>query len=132
MADWTILIDGWNEAQLANQRLVAAVKPTGYLGRGVKAMTLEAQRQAINVTHVDTSALKHSHRVQFKNTKSDAVGVVYVGAVTNPKTGETTSNYGIIEHQRGGEHAFYQIVVTDRLDDLLRVFDRTFEGAFAR
>jgi hypothetical protein len=110
MFDVRLSITGIQEAQAANNRLIAAVKPTGATGRAVKYGTVEASRVAQVLTHVDTDALRASHRMQYAGLQ----GRVYLDpSAQNPRSHALTSAYGPIEHARGGQHAFYQRVVDE-------------------
>lgn len=100
-------IKGIQQAQQANLRLMRAIKPQNGLGRGAYKATFSLHRYAVSVTHVDTGALKASHRI---GQLGPAKYRIYIDpASKNPRTGELPSIYGITEHRRGGEHAFYEI-----------------------
>lgn len=103
-------ITGIQEAQAANNRAIAALKPSGAFGRAIQYGTLSAHRYAVGLTHVDTGALKSSHRMEVQGLR----GRVYIdpGAV-NPRSNRRTAIYGEYEHERGGEHAFYERVVNE-------------------
>lgn len=106
-----ITIKGIQEAQAANQRLMAAVKPTGALGRAIQYMASEAMRMSMTYTHVDTGALKASHRTK---QEGPARWRIYLDPrATNPRNGRLTSIYGPYEHNRGGMHAFYERTYTN-------------------
>jgi hypothetical protein len=105
MFDVKLSITGIQEAQTANNRLIAAVRPTGAAGRAVKYGTVEAARVAGIITHRDTGALATSHRMQYAGLR----GRVYLDpTAANPRSHALTSVYGPIEHARGGQHAYYQ------------------------
>jgi hypothetical protein len=95
-------IKGLQEAQDANLRLIAAVKPNGALGRAVQYATIAAQRYMVSVTHVDTGALRASERMSLNGE----VGRIYIDANAINPHGQRPSVYGVFEHGRGGEHAF--------------------------
>ncbi len=102
-------ITGIQEAQRANLRLMRAIKPQNGLGRGAYKATFSLHRYAVAVTHVDTGALRASHRI---GQLGPAKYRIYIDpASKNPRTGELPSIYGITEHRRGGEHAFYKIAM---------------------
>ena len=96
-------IEGIQEAQDANLRDIAAMGPSGALGEAVRFVTVGLHRHALIVTHVDTGALRGSHRMLIDGGRAE----IYIdpGSV-NPKGGRPAV-YGPIEHERGGEHAFY-------------------------
>ena len=104
-------ITGIQEAQDACLRWATAVQPKGALGRAVQYMTVEAQRRAVELTHVDTGALRASHRIAYDGP---ARGRVFIdGGTVNPRSRQRTAMYGYWEHERGGEHAFYARVVDE-------------------
>jgi hypothetical protein len=116
MFDVRLSITGLQEAQAANNRLTAAVKPAGALGRAVKYGTLEASRVAQVLTHVDTGALRASHRTQYAGLQ----GRVFLDpAATNPRSHALTSVYGPIEEQRGSTHAFYRRTIAEHGERIL-------------
>lgn len=98
-------IQGIQEAQRANEQLIAAMKPSGALGRMVQYATVLAHRYTVAITHVDTGALRASHRMNVLGGR----GEIYLDpTATNPRTGTPTAEYGPTEHARGGDHAFYE------------------------
>jgi hypothetical protein len=122
-------ITGLQEAQAANNRAVAAVSATGALGRAVQYGTVAAHRYALGLTHVDTGALKSSHRMELSALR----GVVYIDpGASNPRSGQRPAVYGPYEHARGGDHAFYQRVVdeygTEIQQEMERIVKREVEG----
>jgi hypothetical protein len=108
----TMTIKGLQEAQQANQRRLAELKPTGALGRAIQYATATLQRHAIGVTHVDTGSLRASHRMRLE--AGGLRGVIYIDpSAVNPRSGQKTSVYGPHEHARGGSHAFYARTVSE-------------------
>ncbi|MDD2921790.1 MAG: hypothetical protein PHQ36_05835 [Anaerolineales bacterium] len=103
-------IQGLQQAQRGNLKTIAAMKPGGSLEKGVRVGTLAAHRYAVALTHVDTGALRASHRVKMKRTWSGPTGTVYIDPnARNPRLmAQRTAVYGPFEHARGGEHAFYK------------------------
>lgn len=110
MFDVKLTITGIQEAQAANNRLIARMQPRGALERAVLYGTTAAHRGAAVITHVDTVALRASHRMEVSGKR----GRVYIdpGAM-NPRSGVRTAIYGPVEHARGGGHAFYRRVVDE-------------------
>lgn len=100
-------IKGIQEAQAANNRALAAVQPRGSLGRAVQWGIAEAHRYAVAVTHVDSGALRASHRTSFQEGGNWARGRMMIDASSVNPHGARPSVYGPIEHERGGGHAFY-------------------------
>lgn len=112
MADVKLTIKGLQEAQQANQRRLAELKPSGALGRAVQYATAATQRYAIGITHVDTGSLRASHLVRLE--AGGLRGVIYIDPnAVNPRSGLKTSVYGPTEHARGGSHAFYERTVAE-------------------
>lgn len=99
-------IEGLQAAQDRNIRWVAALKPSGPLGKQVKDVTVRAHRYLVSITHIDTGAYKASQRMDYNR---DAItGKLYVDPTArNPRTGARPAEYGLIEEARGGEHAAY-------------------------
>lgn len=100
-----LTIQGIREAQDRNRARIAMLEPGGVFGRLIKEITLFAHAQAVNVTHVDTGALRASHRMTVTGVR----GRVFIdpGAV-NPR-GQRPAVYGPFEHARRGDHAFYRL-----------------------
>lgn len=103
-----VSIQGLQKAQEANMRLLAAVKPSGALGRAVKEGVTLALHRSIARTHVDTGALRASHRGKLENASRGRVSIDANAA--GARRGAKPSVYGPYEHARGGSHAFYQRV----------------------
>jgi len=93
--------------------MIAALKPAGGLGRAVKAATLELHRYAATITHVDTGALRGSHRMRLDGARGE---IFLDPSAQNPRSGVRTAEYGPEEHDRGGGHAFYERTVIERSD----------------
>ncbi len=111
MFDVKLSITGLQQAQQRNLRAIAALSPSGALGRAIKLGTVEAHRYAVAITHVDTGSLKASHRIELTNDR----GRVFIDpAAVNPRRGRPVEDYAIWEHRRGGTHAFYERVVSER------------------
>lgn len=113
-----LTIEGIQQAQAANNQMIAALKPRGAFGRALQVALTEAHRFAVIITHVDTGALRASQRMRLN--EAALYGLVYIDpAARNPITGERTAIYGPYEHARGGEHAFYERVVNERGQQIL-------------
>ena len=97
-------IGGLQQAQAANNRRIAELKPQGAAGQALRRAGQMIVRYVIAITHVDTGALRASHRLEINGLR----GRIYIDpSARNPRTGALTSVYGAIEHARGGKHAFY-------------------------
>jgi hypothetical protein len=105
--DVSLSIKYLQEAQAKNNKAIAALKPSGEFGRVVRDVTIYAHRHGVAITHVDTGTLKAGHRMQVRGLR----GRIYIdpGAI-NPRSHQRAAVYGIYEHERGGEHAFYDRV----------------------
>lgn len=115
----SLTIRGIQRAQAMQQRTHAAVQPQGELGKAIQYITMAGQRYAIQITHVDTGALRASHRmfVDYQQAR----GRLYLSPVArNPRTGRQTAEYGVYEHERGGSHAFYDRTAEEVGPKLLR------------
>lgn len=124
--DPKLTITGLQEAQAANNRRIAALKPSGAFGRAIQYATTAAHRYAIAETHVDTGALRASHRMEISGLR----GRVFIDpGAANPRSGRLTSLYGFYEHERGGSHAFYANVVATRRDEIVAQAEKMIAGA---
>jgi hypothetical protein len=104
-----ITIEGLQQAQAANARLITAIKPTNGLGRAVLFLTTAVNRDLLAFTHVVTGALRAAHRMQIV---SPLHSKLYIDpAARNPVSGSYPAIYGVIENARGGSHAFAEIAV---------------------
>lgn len=102
--DIDLTIRGLQEAQTKNRERIAMLQPADEFGEVIQRITAFAHKQAVSVTHVDTGALRASHRMKI----SGARGNVFIDpTATNPRTSEKPAEYGVTEHERGGSHAFY-------------------------
>jgi hypothetical protein len=101
--DIDLTIRGLQEAQAANLRRIAQLQPGGAMGHLIRQVTAFTHAEAVKVTHVDSGALRASHRMKITEVR----GQVYIdpGAV-NPR-GQKPVVYGPEEQARGGSHAFY-------------------------
>ena len=97
-----LTIYGLQTIQRANNKAIAAMKPSGAFGRAVKHLTVGGQSYAQKITHVDTGGLKAAHRMKVRGLR----GEVFLGAGSGP-SGDPRK-YGPYEHARGGSHAFYE------------------------
>ena len=122
-------IQGIQEVQAANQRMIAALKPRGALGKAVQRATIRAHRYATMITHVDTGALRASHRMRME--RRGLRGIVYIDpASQNPRSGVRPHVYGLYEELRGGDHAFYERTVMEEGPRILEEAGRTLVRAF--
>ena len=119
-------ISGLQELQDENARSIAALQPGGALGQAVKHVTAGAHRYTVAITHVDTGALRASHRMEVQGLR----GRIYIDPTArNPRSGQRTSVYGPFEHARGGEHAFYDRAAEESGPRLVREAQEIIERA---
>lgn len=107
--DFRIDIKGLQEAQRHNAQMIRALRTGGPLGEGVRAAGAYLHSRAVMATHVDTGALRASHRMNYRQFLSSPTVEISIdkGAV-NPRSRTRTALYGPAEHARGGSHAFYE------------------------
>ncbi len=105
-----VTIYGIQAAQAALNRVSAVAKPGGPLAQAVQEATVQAQRYAIVITHVDTGALKGAHVTSVRGHH----GEVYINPAAARSDGRRPAQYGPYEHERGGSHAFYERVIDER------------------
>ena len=104
MADYSVTVQGFKEAQDAMLQDIAALQPSGAMGEATKEALFMAQAYAASITHEDTGTLAASHLIQYDG----ASGYVYPSPYNiNPKSHKPPSYYAIYEENRGGDHAFY-------------------------
>jgi len=102
-------VEGAREAQEANQKMIAALKPNSTFGQAIKVALAEAYRYTVSITHVITGRLKASHRMIME---SGLRGRIYIDpAVVGDPTPPV--EYGVHEHNRGGGHSFYSRTVAE-------------------
>lgn len=105
MFETDLTIAGLQEVQDANLKAIAALKPSGAIGSALRHVLTEVHRYSASITHVDTGALRASHRIAIEESE----GSVYVDpTVRNPRSGKLVRDYARTEEGRGGSHAFYQ------------------------
>lgn len=110
-------ISGIQEAQNANAKAIAAMRPSGAFGRAIRDATAEGHRYAVSITHVWNrgenprgGGLKASHRMAVTETR----GQVFIDPHSVNPRGQKPSVYGPHEHARGGSHAFYERTERER------------------
>lgn len=105
--DVSASITGIQELQAWNIRAIAALKPSGAAGEAVRWGTTEAHRHTVAITHVDTGTLRAAHRMTIEE-RGKVRGRIFIDrSARNPRTGQRPAVYGVVEHRRGGTHAFY-------------------------
>ena len=104
-------LEGAQEVQERNLRRIANLRPEGAAGEAVRDAAIALHRHAVQITHVGKyvggGALKNSHRMQVNGLEA----MIYIdSSVISPRRGKRKYRpavYGVYEHERGGEHAFY-------------------------
>lgn len=105
-------IKGLQEAQRGNLRTINAMRPSGSFGRAIIYATSQAHRFAVANSHVGTGTMRAAHRMEI--TGGGLHGRIFLDPdATNPRSGQKPSEYGVFEHARGGQHAFYQRVLDE-------------------
>ena len=113
-----VSIRGLQEAQQANARMIANLRPSGVFGRAIRDVVAERQRYQMSITHVDTGALRASSRMKMEGLK----GIVFLDPnAINPRSGARTSVYGMIEDARGGTHAFGKRTATEGMPTIIQI-----------
>lgn len=128
-------IRGMRQLQRRYLQAIRSLRVETGIGRAVRRIILRSHRVAVNITHVDTGSLRSSHIVDLVIRGMQAVGTLYISRETvNPKHGERPYRYGIEEHDRGGEHSFYQRTFFDETvpaaRDALRLLQEDFDEHF--
>lgn len=104
-------IQGIQEAQQANLRAVAAFGKGGAFDALLADIVRGLHRYAVGITHVDTGALRASHRMRLERRRRR--GMIYIDPdAINPR-GQRPAVYGPVEEKRGGSHAFYRRTVDE-------------------
>jgi hypothetical protein len=116
---FSIDIRGIQEAMDANIKLIESLEPSGAMGRAVQFMTVAAHRYAVDITHVDTGGLKSSHRMNL-DLGDVPRGEVFLDPGAVGPNG-VPAYYGIFEHGRGGSHAFYDRVIDEAGERIIRM-----------
>ena len=101
-----VTITGIQQAQRANLKHIAAMKPVGAFGRAIQYTTIAAHRYTVSITHVwwdRGGGLRASHRMRINGLR----GEIYIDPSSVNPRGQRPSIYGPAEHARGGTHAFY-------------------------
>lgn len=110
-------IQGLQEAQRGMARTIATMKPGSDFDEAIRFGTMAGFQYAVSITHVDTGALRASHRMKLERGSK---GIIYIDPnAVRPATGTMAgrarpSQYGPVENARGGEHAFYARVPKER------------------
>ena len=102
-------ITGIEDARRAMEQAVRAMRPNDAFGKALKATTEHAYLYARQITHIDTGALRASHRMQFFGKYAE----IYPDPAAVRSDNKRPAEYAIYEHNRGGAHAFYARTVLE-------------------
>lgn len=106
-ADVRISVSGFREALRALDQTREAVDSTRGLAWAVSEVGREMQAHARAITHIDTGALAASHRMITGGGGATARALIFIDPTALNPRGQRPAEYGLIEHARGGSHAFY-------------------------
>jgi hypothetical protein len=116
--DPRVQIEGLKELQAYNERLMAGLRGP-FLNKAVRDTTLGAHKYAKSITHVVTGTLRASHRMEIVSARQQ--GIISIDrSARNPYNGGMPYEYGVYEHDRGDDHAFYARTVSEYGDTALR------------
>ena len=124
-------IQGIQEAQAANLKAIAAVKPTGAMGQAVKDGAATAHRYAVYFTPWEHGALRASHTIRIEG--GGLRGRIYISpSAVAPRRKTRPAEYGVYLHAqgrraglRGGIRAFYEHTWAVKGDEILRKMAET-------
>lgn len=113
-------IEGIQEVQKRNLARIAALTPAGAAGEAARDALIALHRYAVAITHVGKykvhgsfvggGALRAAHRMELSGLE----GQIYIDKnARNPRSKTKPAEYGLYEHARGGEHAFYDRTVDE-------------------
>lgn len=105
---WSAEVKGLEKTQKALADTIKAAQPDGKLDHSIKLGITFAYGLAKDYTHIDTATLRAAHRMQQMRAANWRIHID--PSVVNPKTGQKPYEYGVYEHYRGGDHAFYEQV----------------------
>jgi hypothetical protein len=116
-AEARIAVEGLTEIQERMANRIAALQPGGALEASVQEMILSAHKYAVSITHIGQykrgggivrgGFLKASHLIRLE--AAGRRGVIYINPeALNTIQKKRPADYGVFEHRRGGDHAFYE------------------------
>ena len=115
-------IKGIQRTQKRNLKRIARLSKMGDM---VTPMAISLHRYSVGITHVDRGALKAAQRIAIKS-RSQRVsrGRIYIDEGAMTMEGKVPADYGVYEHRRGGEHAFFDRTVKEAGPRAIRVGKR--------
>ena len=105
----SVIVQGYEQLQAANRKLLEDMKPSGGLGKAVLYGAQQFQKGTTSRAHRDTGTYAASQMAELQGL----VGRVYTASNQNPKSGTAASVYGPYEEARGGSHAAYATTFKD-------------------
>jgi hypothetical protein len=97
-------IQGVQEVMARNNRRIATMETGGAAEDAVRDAIIALHRHVVQIIHVDTGTLRASQRMEVDGLE----GMVFIDpSARNPRGKTRPVEYGVYEHARGGEHAFY-------------------------
>ncbi len=107
-----VRVKGMQRVQNALLQTARAVSPSQGLLFVVSQVGAEVLDFGRAATHVDTGTLSASHRIDTKGGAKSARATIFIDPTAiNPVSGQRPAQYGVVEHARGGSHAFYEQTV---------------------
>lgn len=129
-----VSIQGTQEAQRKNLKMIRALQPANGLGDAVRYATTYLHRFVVIATHVDTGALRASHRIFVYGPAEYHIEIdekspgfqrytnkAGRGQKRASRNVTPPSEYGPYEHDRGGSHAFYEKPYNEKGDRAIEV-----------
>lgn len=124
-----ITVQGLQQAQRDNLKMIRALAPNTGLGRAVQVAAIDLQRYTVAITHVDTGTLRAAHRIEMQMSGNAAQATIYVDpTAVNPRSNKRAEEYSVVEHARGEGHAFYERTYNERGDRAVDLGIRALEA----
>ena len=115
-------IEGIQRVQKRNLKRIARLSKMGDM---ITPMAISLHRYSMGITHVDKGALKAAERVTIKSRgQSVSRGRIYIDEGAMTMEGKVPAEYGVWEHRRGGDHAFFDRTVKEAGPRAIRVGKR--------
>ena len=115
-------IEGIQRTQKRNLKRIARLSKMGDM---ITPMTISLHRYSVGITHVDKGALKAAQRLSVKSRGQNVSrGRIYIDEGAMTMEGKIPADYGVYEHRRGGEHAFFDRTVKEAGPRAIRVGKR--------
>ncbi len=108
---WALKVYGFERTMraLAKGEEATAVTWQRTIDRRIKPVGLEMLEYASKITHRITGTLASAYRLTYAITGEAAFGTLSIAEdVVNPVSGQRPVEYGVYEHARGGDHAFFE------------------------